>query len=132
MFAPLMLIPSPVRACPPRYVPYFLSLYVEGGLIALDAATVQRMRPQRRVLLVRFIARALLNPFYHPEWVKAAMPGVCVWGGGGALQSGGGGAPPGFFPPDPAPIISASIWPPSPPPPPSWDQPGKQPHSTTP
>ena len=32
------------------------------------------MRPKRRVGVVRFIAKALLNPFYRPEWAEAALP----------------------------------------------------------
>lgn len=55
-------------------LPPFLTLYVETALISLDAATVRGMRPKRRVLMVRFIAKALLNPFYRPEWASAPIP----------------------------------------------------------
>lgn len=47
----------------------------QSSLIGLDAATVRAMRPKRRVLLVRFISKALLNPFYRQEWVEAPVPG---------------------------------------------------------
>lgn len=57
-----------------EYVPFFLTLFVDNALIALDAATVRQMRSKRRVLLVRFIAKALLNPFYRSEWVDAPIP----------------------------------------------------------
>ncbi|GLI59709.1 hypothetical protein VaNZ11_001566 [Volvox africanus] len=56
------------------YVPTFLELFVKSALIGLDAATVRAMRPKRRVLLVRFISKALLNPFYRQEWVEAPVP----------------------------------------------------------
>ncbi|GAX82609.1 hypothetical protein CEUSTIGMA_g10035.t1 [Chlamydomonas eustigma] len=52
----------------------FLELYVENALISLDAATVRAMRAKRRVGLVRFIAKALLNPFYRPEWAASSLP----------------------------------------------------------
>ncbi|KAG1678184.1 hypothetical protein FOA52_016121 [Chlamydomonas sp. UWO 241] len=55
-------------------LPPFLELHVEHALIALDAATVRGMRAKRRVLMVRFIAKALLNPFYRPEWAAAPIP----------------------------------------------------------
>lgn len=55
-------------------VPIFLNLFVENALIALDAATVRAMRAKRRVLMVRFIAKTLLCPFYRSEWVKAPLP----------------------------------------------------------
>lgn len=55
-------------------LPPFLSLYVENALIALDGPTVRAMRAKRRVLMVRFIAKALLNPFYRPEWASAPIP----------------------------------------------------------
>lgn len=61
----------------------------QSALIGLDAATVRAMRPKRRVLLVRFISKALLTPFYRQEWVEAPVPGeyrefrraeTAVWG----------------------------------------------------
>ncbi|KAG2494047.1 hypothetical protein HYH03_007693 [Edaphochlamys debaryana] len=57
-----------------QYVPYFLDLFVQSALIGLDAATVRAMRPKRRVLLVRFISKALLSPYYRQEWVEAPVP----------------------------------------------------------
>lgn len=46
----------------------------QSALIGLDAATVRAMRPKRRVLLVRFISKALLNPYYRQEWVESPLP----------------------------------------------------------
>jgi hypothetical protein len=46
-------------------VPYFLKLFVDAALLQLDAATLRAMRPKRRVLLVRFLAKALLCPYYR-------------------------------------------------------------------
>ncbi|KAG2435256.1 hypothetical protein HXX76_007334 [Chlamydomonas incerta] len=57
-----------------EFVPFFLELFVQSALIGLDAATVRAMRPKRRVLLVRFISKALLNPFYRQEWVESPLP----------------------------------------------------------
>ncbi|WIA23852.1 hypothetical protein OEZ85_013510 [Tetradesmus obliquus] len=54
-----------------EYVPYFLKLFVDAALLQLDAATLRAMRPKRRVLLVRFLAKALLCPYYRPEYVEA-------------------------------------------------------------
>jgi hypothetical protein len=48
-----------------EYVPYFLKLFVNAALLQLDAATLRGMRPKRRVLLVRFLAKALLCPYYR-------------------------------------------------------------------
>lgn len=48
-----------------EYVPYFLKLFVDAALLQLDAATLRAMRPKRRVLLVRFLAKALLCPYYR-------------------------------------------------------------------
>ncbi len=42
-----------------------MQLFVGGALLATNASTVHAMRPKRRVLLVRFIAKALLSPFYR-------------------------------------------------------------------
>lgn len=52
-------------------VPFFLNLFVDTALVRLDAQTLRSMRPKRRVLLVRFIAKALLCPYYRPEWLEA-------------------------------------------------------------
>jgi hypothetical protein len=56
-------------------VPYFLQLFVEVALVRLDGAALRTMRPKRRVLLVRFLAKALLCPYYR--WA-----GGWVWVGG--------------------------------------------------
>ncbi len=40
-----------------QYVAHFLALYVDGALVAADAAALRGMRAKRRVLLVRFIAK---------------------------------------------------------------------------
>lgn len=42
------------------YVPYFLSLYAQSAVIALDAATIRNMRPKLRVML----ARCALQPWF--------------------------------------------------------------------
>jgi hypothetical protein len=51
-------------------------LFVGGALLSADAVAVHRMRPKRRVLLVRFIAKALLSPYYRSEWTAAPLPPV--------------------------------------------------------
>lgn len=51
--------------------------WFQNALVEQDAAAVRAMRPKLRVLLVRFIAKCLLNPFYRPEWVEAPCPGAC-------------------------------------------------------
>uniref|UniRef100_A0A7S3VSI4 Importin N-terminal domain-containing protein n=1 Tax=Dunaliella tertiolecta TaxID=3047 RepID=A0A7S3VSI4_DUNTE len=56
------------------FVAPFLTLFVNGALISLSAEEVRNMRPKFRVILVRFIAKALLNPYYRPEWVNAILP----------------------------------------------------------
>lgn len=48
-----------------EYVPYFLKLFVDAALLQLDARALRCMRPKRRVLLVRFLAKALLCPYYR-------------------------------------------------------------------
>ncbi len=65
----------------------------QSALIGLNAATVRAMRPKRRVLLVRFISKALLTPFYRQEWVEAPVPGEeHGWPGWGGVESAGGQA----------------------------------------
>ncbi len=49
-----------------QYLPFFLTLYVNDSLLAMDAVTVHRIRAKRRVLVTRFLARALLCPYYRP------------------------------------------------------------------
>ncbi|KAK9845638.1 hypothetical protein WJX84_002303, partial [Apatococcus fuscideae] len=50
----------------------------QEGLAALYASQAfERMihiRPKRRVLLTRFLARALLSPFYREEWLQSPVP----------------------------------------------------------
>jgi hypothetical protein len=46
-------------------MPYFLKLFVDAALLQLDAPSLRGMRPKRRVLLVRFLAKALLCPYYR-------------------------------------------------------------------
>lgn len=63
-----------MSACPLPFgalLPHFLKLFVGSALVALDAATLRAMRPKRRVWLVRFIAKALLCPYYRSEWLEA-------------------------------------------------------------
>lgn len=57
-----------------------LLLPTQSALVDQDAVAVRAMRPKLRVLLVRFIAKCLLNPFYRPEWVEAPCPGECFVG----------------------------------------------------
>lgn len=49
-----------------QYLPFFLTLYVNDSLLAMDAVTVHRVRAKRRVLITRFLARTLLCPYYRP------------------------------------------------------------------
>lgn len=55
------------------YLPYFLPLYSSNTLLGMDAATVHKIRPKRRILLMRFLARALLCPVYQLEWFEEQM-----------------------------------------------------------
>lgn len=58
-------------------LPHFLKLYCDTALVSMDAATVHSIRAKRRVLLTRFLARALLSPFYRQEWLHSPVPGRC-------------------------------------------------------
>ena len=79
------MVTAHMAACPLPFgplLPHFLKLFVGSALVALDAATLRAMRPKRRVWLVRFIAKALLCPYYRAEWLEvnagylaAAAPG---------------------------------------------------------
>ena len=73
-----------------EYVPYFLKLFVDAALLQLDAATLRAMRPKRRVLLVRFLAKALLCPYYRCERTSGRGGGGRVGGGGGGVRGRGG------------------------------------------
>ncbi|KAK9865409.1 hypothetical protein WJX84_004910 [Apatococcus fuscideae] len=55
-------------------IPHFLTLYCDTALVTMDAATVHSIRAKRRVLLTRFLARALLSPFYRQEWLLSPVP----------------------------------------------------------
>ena len=57
------------------YLPYFLPLYSNNALLTMDAAAVHRIRPKRRILLMQFLARALLCPVYQTEWLDAHAAG---------------------------------------------------------
>lgn len=57
------------------YLPHFVPLYSDNTLLLADVATVHRMRAKRRVLLMRFLARALLCPVYQVDWLKAQFEG---------------------------------------------------------
>ena len=59
-------------------LPHFLKLYCETALVSMDAATVHSIRAKRRVLLTRFLARALLSPFYRHEWLHSPVPGMSL------------------------------------------------------
>ncbi len=53
------------------FLPAFLTLYGHAALSAMSAAELQRVRPKTRVLLVRFISRALLCPVYSQAWLDS-------------------------------------------------------------
>ena len=46
----------------------------------MDAGALRRVRGKTRVLLTRFLARALLCPVYTPEWLDARPKGVLCAG----------------------------------------------------
>lgn len=58
------------------YLPHFLPLYGENALFAMDAATVHSVRSKRRVLLIRFLARAMLCPVYQSSWLREQLDGA--------------------------------------------------------
>ena len=60
------------------YLPFFLELYCTNALVGMDAVAVHRIRAKRRVLLTRFLARALLCPYYRPEWTNQDLSGEGV------------------------------------------------------
>ena len=49
------------------HVPAWASLCVNTALLGMDSAAVHGIRPKSRVLLTRFVARAMLQPFYRQE-----------------------------------------------------------------
>lgn len=52
---------------------FCMQLFVGGALLATDASAIHSMRAKRRVLLVRFIAKALLSPFYRQGGAGAVI-----------------------------------------------------------
>lgn len=83
------MVTAHMAACPLPFgplLPHFLGLFVGNALVAADADTLRAMRPKRRVLLVRFIAKALLCPYYRAEWLEVNI---------GMLQAGGWQSPGG-------------------------------------
>ncbi|KAK9829330.1 hypothetical protein WJX72_005222 [[Myrmecia] bisecta] len=61
------------------YLGFFLPLYGNNALVAMDAKAVHRIRPKRRVLLTRFLARALLCPYYRPGWLEKPVDDSMPW-----------------------------------------------------
>ena len=47
------------------YLPHFLVLFSNSALLAMDAQTVRRMRPKRRILLTKFLAQACMQKLYR-------------------------------------------------------------------
>lgn len=80
------MVTAHMAACPLPFgplLPHFLNLFVNSALVALDAETLRAMRSKRRVLLVRFIAKALLCPYYRAEWLEVNVNLLAVAGQGG-------------------------------------------------
>jgi hypothetical protein len=50
-----------------QHIPAWASLCVNTALLGMDSAAVHGIRPKSRVLLTRFVARAMLQPFYREE-----------------------------------------------------------------
>jgi len=50
-----------------QHIPAWASLCVNTALLGMDSAAVHSIRPKSRVLLTRFVARAMLQPFYREE-----------------------------------------------------------------
>lgn len=57
-----------------KFLPHFLDLYIDAAVLGTDAAGLRSMRAKRRVLMVRFIAKAMLCPYYRSEWLAAPLP----------------------------------------------------------
>ena len=55
-----------------------LHRYGHTAIIAMDAAALRRVRGKTRVLLTRFLARALLCPVFSQEWVDHRPKGVLL------------------------------------------------------
>jgi hypothetical protein len=53
-----------------------LRRYGHTAIVAMDASALRRVRGKTRVLLTRFLARALLCPVYTREWLDARPKGV--------------------------------------------------------
>jgi hypothetical protein len=91
------MVTAHMTACPLPFgplVPHFLGLFVGSALVAADADALRAMRAKRRVLLVRFIAKALLCPYYRAEWLEVNV-NVLNAGGRACMRSGSGGSVPG-------------------------------------
>ncbi len=75
-----------------RHLPAWATLAVDTGLLGMDAAAVHHIRAKSRVLLTRFLARALLQPLYKTRGDDAGIPLLAMsYGGGGGGGYGGGG-----------------------------------------
>lgn len=53
-----------------------LNRYGHTAIIAMDAAALRRVRSKTRVLLTRFLARALLCPIFSQEWIDNRSKGA--------------------------------------------------------
>lgn len=75
LLPPLVPLLSPTHT---EYMPYFLKLFVDAALLQLDAPSLRGMRPKRRVLLVRFLAKAMLCPYYRYRREVGVPESVCL------------------------------------------------------
>ncbi len=55
-----------------------LTRYGHTAIIAMDAAALRRVRGKTRVLLTRFLARALLCPIFSQEWAERPQKGGII------------------------------------------------------
>ena len=65
---------NPVGFAP--FLPHFLPLFVHSALVAPDASAVARLRAKRRVVVTRFLSRALLCPLFRREIIESQKQGV--------------------------------------------------------
>ena len=67
-------------SCSVRYAqqpkPHVCARYGHTAIIAMDAGALRRVRGKTRVLLTRFLARALLCPIFSQEWVDRRLKGT--------------------------------------------------------
>lgn len=57
-------------------LPQWLNLCVNASILAVDSDLIHSIRAKSRVLVVRFVARALLQPFFRkdgPSWLTAML-----------------------------------------------------------